>query len=81
MKLTSDGHVTGLTQGALLNGKRAGERRNGRPVGTLYVYRGERTLEAELPIECAAGCGRRSDTKIPGGEPWTCTECRPGPGR
>jgi hypothetical protein len=27
----------------------------------MYEYRGKLTLEAELPFQCASGCGRRTD--------------------
>jgi hypothetical protein len=39
-----------------------------------WTYRGKLTLEAELPYECAAGCGRRMDrTNMNGG---ICATCR-----
>lgn len=75
MKLTSDGTVTGLVQGATING-RTGSRSNGRPGLGRYVYRGTKTLEVELPFECEGGCGRRMEKvgrAVHGG---LCAVCR-----
>jgi hypothetical protein len=44
---------------ALMPGTLPGGGRNGLPPWPGYVYRGKLTLEVELPLECAAGCGRR----------------------
>ena len=37
-----------------------------------YTYRGKLTLEAELPFECPAGCGRRMESLRFG----PCAVCR-----
>ncbi len=64
--------------------------RNGMPGFRDYTYRGEKTLEAELPYECEGGCGRRLETDrwprcavCRGGtyyEPGECSQCGYKPG-
>jgi hypothetical protein len=55
---------------ALMPGTLPGGGRNGLPAWPPYVYRGKLTLEAELPYECSAGCGRRV------GKESVCATCR-----